>query len=88
MAAMEKDGHVLLPDLMHPDAVERCLRACAEVQAEHEVFTQRITPLRQAFESRVEAASTDEEREALEEERCACQWHPGSSATWPLTKSD
>eukprot|EP01046_Picozoa_sp_COSAG06_P043179 COSAG06_NODE_5619_length_3356_cov_3.849555_4_plen_71_part_00 len=62
----------MLPGLMTDAAVAKALQVCARVQAIHEEFTKRITPLREEHERRVQAATTDEEREALEDER----WRP------------
>ena len=69
-------GHIALPGLMTDAAVSKALAVAARVQAIHEEFTERITPLREAHERRIEAATTDAEREALEAER----WRPGADA--------
>ena len=77
-AQMDKDGHVVLPGLMTAEAVEIATAACGRVQAIHEEFTARLTPLRQAHEARVAAATSDAERDALEEER----WKVSSPQTY------
>ena len=79
-AQMDKDGHVVLPGLMTAEAVEIATAACARVQAIHEEFTARLTPLRRAHEARVAAATSDAERDALEEER----WAPGADGDFNL----
>ena len=73
-------GHIALPGLMTDAAVAKALEVAARVQAIHEEFTARITPLREAHERRVEAATTDAEREALEDER----WKPGADGDFNL----
>jgi hypothetical protein len=77
---LDKDGHVMLPGVMTAEAVQAATTACIRVQAEHEVFTARVTPLREAHAARVAEAATAEERDALEEER----WRPGADGDFNL----
>lgn len=79
-AQMDTDGHVTLPGLMTAEAVRTATAACVRVQAMHEKFTDRITPLREAHAARVAQATSDAEREALEEER----WKPGVDGDFNL----
>jgi hypothetical protein len=58
-AQLDLDGSVVLPGLMTPEAVRIATETCARVQAEHETFTKRITPQREAHAARVAAATTE-----------------------------
>ena len=58
-AQLDVDGHVILPGIMTPEAVVIATETCARVQAEHEVFTKRIAPQREALAARAELATTE-----------------------------
>ena len=72
MAAMDLDGHVVLPGVMDPGAVDVGIEAAARLQATHEAYTERVTPAREALTRQIQAASTPAARQALERRR----WEP------------
>ena len=75
-ATLDHDGHVLLPALLTPEMVDMCTRSLHAVQAETDAFNQIAAPLREAMTSRVAAAESEEEKEALLEQA----FEPGAAA--------
>lgn len=73
-ATLDHDGHIVLPDLLTSEMVDMCSESLRAVQAENDAFNERAAPLREAWESRMATAGSEEEREALHEER----WKPGA----------